>query len=287
MSKLFNIVDIEKNDIHTNNMFGGTITDIKTIRTTPYESSGSDVIEKLIANFEEKDYNDFENKITDNTLKKNNENFEEWKKRFGKYLLNNGQTGKSQGGFYDRNRLYDEIKKMVFRNIDNQALQNPLLPTPNTPTAITPTIQNATGCIHIGIIDTDGTFVGVHSVADTEKPLFTLLKPIADNLKLTIKNQPVASIYDKFIDKSDTGCIPTFVDKYITKFWDSKELAELYGKYQKEKVTDLSFTINSTQQNNGTTVQPSTQQNNGTTVQPSTQQNNGTTMQPLTQPANV
>ena len=116
-----------------------------------------------------------------------------------------------------------------------------------TPGATTGT-PGSTGCIHIGIIDETGTFVGVKSISYSDSELFNKLKTIADELRATnatqindAQKQPVATIYDKFVSSSDANCVPTFITGYETKFFNSVELKTLFDTVSdKEK---LPFTV--------------------------------------------
>lgn len=112
----------------------------------------------------------------------------------------------------------------------------------------TPVSTGASGCIHIGIIDDKGVFVGVQSVSSEDNVIFETLKNFIIGLRKqneipdVLTPQTKATIYDKFVENNNTGdCVPTLVEKYITKFWESAELDETFKIYENDKENDVRY----------------------------------------------
>ena len=214
MSKLFNIDNMNMDG--GGEMEGGASKSLK-------ESSDEDITELITEKFINqnniKSLNDIMNEMTGLTDKN--------KEGLIKYFTDNK---KRNGSFFES--LYNKIRGV--NETPPPGETEPKTGQPQTgvekvtTTAPSASATSATGnCIHIGIIDETGTFVGVKSVPVGD-PSYSVLQGFVTELreKNKIKIEEAASIYDKFV-KSDTGCIPQFVTGYQEKFCNSKELLDL------------------------------------------------------------
>ena len=263
MSKLFNIQD---GGGVGDEMVGGDVDVLKI----PFSTSGKDVVTEIINKIDDSNYNDFEKSliIEPNDLKKKqNENIEQWKERMKNYINNNSERKQGQDSYQKREAIYNEIQNFLKNEKTNaNTTEQPPITTDDASQGATTVKQGATtgtpgatGCIHIGIIDEAGTFVGVKSITNTESELFTKLSVIATDLKEKIKNQinetqSVATIYDQFVNTTPANCVPTFITGYDTKFFNSDELKNMFNKTPDNDKLPFTLKISISSSDSSTTV---------------------------------
>lgn len=236
MSKLFNIQDGGGYDDEMN---GG-------VKRNNIDIDDDEIMKVLNDNLKNiDDYTNFFSKKTNNFTKD-----EDIKYKNIDQLKNDIQTGLKNNDTPYYRSIFEELRNFKKKDetgtttsTDAQGATDPI--TNDTTSQQTGSTGN---CIHIGIIDETGTFVGVKSISNTDNILFEQLKTIVNELKATnekqindAQKQPVATIYDKFVT-SDANCVPTFITEYETKFWESKELQTLFDKVSDKNKETLPFT---------------------------------------------
>lgn len=244
MSKLFNIQNVKGGDI---------------INQNPFNITADDKLKDLINLINEENLPRFK-KI----IQEKNENEKDKNKVFLNYSNNISLNVNTLTAEEVKNILINELLNKENKDIEPQRkiellealreferqINTPLNPVNKVevPLIIKETAKT-TGCIHIGIIDETGTFVGVQSISNNNL-LFQQLHDISVELKKINNNKlgvPPFSIYDQFVEKSDNDCNPTLVSNYSTLFWESKELFENYDIYQNQKDgNNLRYSYNNT-----------------------------------------